>query len=268
MIGSKKVWSPRKRAQNFPKGRATNLPQRAPNLEPTLAPRMCRFINLIGRHLMLDQNCISLAQNYMHRWLLQKRRNPDICLHNTAAACLSLASKMCNSNRRLYQLMDVTFHFKNNQKKTTPKQGTCEAIKEMEQLKKAEFELLTALEFCYNMVLPYKELYETFERLFPKVDKKKLNPYFQSALNFLNDFMRIGGVVKFSSTDLIRGSIRLSFMMREQYLKHNSRLSEKVSLPPRWMDDLSPGVRQSVDRAMDKMLTHYETCLRAKANFK
>jgi len=268
MVGYKPVWPNKKRIPNFHK-RPSSYPNAKRTIPvrdrgPSLAPRMCRFINLIGRHLMLDQRCISLAQNYMHRWLATGNRKPKICLYNIAASCISLASKMCNSNRWLYQLMDVTFHFKHDQKKTTPKQGTVEAKREMEQLKKAEFQLLTSLKFCYNVVLPYKELYDTFERLFPKADKKKVNPYFQFALNFLNDFMRIGGLVKFSSTDLIRGSIKLAFLMRGQYLKHNKRPSERLQLPLRWMDDLPLNARQSVNRAMDKMLTHYETCLRAK----
>jgi len=148
-----------------------------------------------------------------------------------------------------------------NQQKTTPKKGTVEAIKEMEQLKKAEFDVLTTMEFSYNLVLPYKELYDTFERLFRNNDRAKVDRYFQFALNFLNDFMRIGGVIRFSSVALVRGSMRLAFMMRDQHLTHTKRLSERVKLPSNWLDDVPLSARRSIDKAMDELLTHYETCL-------
>jgi len=233
--------------------------------DSTLAPRMCRFINLVGRHLMLDQKCISLAQNYLHQLVQQSERNRTrtdaTSSHYTAAACLSLAAKTCNTNRSLYLLMDCAFHFMHNQQKTTPKKGTVEAIKEMEQLKKAEFDVLTTMEFSYNLVLPYKELYDTFERLFRNNDRAKVDRYFQFALNFLNDFMRIGGVIRFSCVALVRGSMRLAFMMRDQHLTHTERLSERVKLPSNWLDDVPLSERRSIDKAMDKLLTHYETCL-------
>jgi len=233
--------------------------------DPTLALRMCRFINLVGRHLILDQKCISLAQNYLHKLMLydEKRRLNIISAspHYTATACLSLALKTCNKHRSLYLLMDCTFHFMHDQKKTTPKKGTLEAIKEMELLQKTEFNVLTAIEFRYNLVLPYKELYDTFERLFRNTDKAKVNGYFQFALNFLNDFMRIGGVVRFSSTALVRGSMKLAFMMRDQHLANTKRLSERLKIPSNWLDDVSWAGRRSIDKGMDKLLTHYETCL-------
>jgi len=235
------------------------------NTDSTLAPRMCRFINLVGRHLMLDQKCISLAQNYLHQLVLYNERNRSSTVsassHYTAAACLSLAAKTCNTNRSLYLLMDCAFHFMHDQKKTTPKKGTVEAIKEMEQLKKAEFDVLTSMDFSYNLVMPYKELYDTFERLFRNSDKGIVNGYFQFALNFLNDFMRIGGVIRFSSTALVRGSMKLAFLMRDQHLANTKRISERLKMPSNWLDDVSWAGRRSIDKAMDKLLTHYETCL-------
>lgn len=171
----------------------------------------CRFIDLLGRHLNLNADCIALAMVYVNAYFLRRSfqdvlKKKNGALWHIAAASILVASKVNSRNRakvKIWRIIDIAIHFL-QPGVPTPDVQSQEALKFVDLVVEAECDVLTVLEFNLKIPLPHDYIESFLDVIFTddkKVEGEKAITH-QLALTFCNDCCRLG-ISLFSESKLV-----------------------------------------------------------------
>jgi len=227
-----------------------------------------RFLNVVGRHLLLNAESLALAMHYFNAYYLRKpfpkrcapnykppaapsrhafqpsrdtnplKNDPDP--KNIACAACLLASKVNSEQRhRVYRVVDVSHYFL-YPRRSTPNDDSPTANKMKEILKLAEIDLILTLEFNMTLAIPQQYLQSFLSIIFPDGPESSVAITQQLCMNFSNDSCRLG-IALFHYPDLVAmACIQLAF--------HFRKLDDKnFEIPKFWVENVKHKLCKPVD---------------------
>ena len=179
------------------------------------------FLTQMARRLKLAQPVVSTAQYlcHVHR-LAQASFHADQM--NLYAAALYLAAKMHNKHRSIADFVEVFYGFKYGGYQTPSESLTKERSQQIsEHLQRAEKDVANALDFDFDIELPYPFLSQFREVV---GESEQLDRVVQTASFFLNDIFMTQLVMFFHPLVLAMACLK----MAREYLetKEGARLAE------------------------------------------